>query len=796
MKKLIAATLGVVYLAVLLLGLILLFKPGAAVFYKKFPVEPGAVRRQDGLYALHLDVNTRFYNPDTLLLFENSAALDPVAQNILLEGGQTGIFALTEIGSRFIDLSYIPRDPAANHTILIRPRLLNSRTGGIITQILLLGIIAFLAAALRNPEKRAALLGSPLGVFRLWLALFDRPRNPARAAAQQRWLQAAADILWVVYLYALMEWIFMVTRPSFMDLLGFWPKVKILLLAALPAALVGLLSLLIFALLHRLLAPALPWFGRYSRHIPAAFLAACLALILFDNFTYTVLRFGIVTSRGLVRVTYGIGFVLLFLYILKKFAAARNNFRIRLLAASLLSLSLLLAAFAYQSPAAQRAAQSQSGAASARPNIILLSSDGLNAENLSLYGYERDTTPFLRELAATSLVGQNHFTNAAHSMGSDTALLTGKSPFTTRVLYPPDTLKGSDKYEHLPGLLQLQGYRSVQLGVDHYVDARQIDFQNAFSEVNCRNIEAASLLEGLKGRGYGDAIYLLDDIVSRMQTRLAHIFFIQDMVNPLTQVTQPAFSTTTDADRLDCLENYLAEAAAGSQPLFAHVHLMETHGGYFYPPERVFSAGKEQTEYWMRDFYDDAILNFDRQVRSLVDVLVKNGQYEHTVLVIYSDHAQGYLTQKRIPLLIHFPGGDFAGQLTANTQNLDLAPTLLDYLGLPVPDWMEGSSLLQPVDPARIILAGGTRKASRQDNNLFSLSAASVKPPFYQFSYLTAVQCSRWHSINLDQLNMKSDWVSSAVDPCPGSQPAAPEQIREQVGGWLRDRGYDLPAGW
>jgi len=121
---------------------------------------------------------------------------------------------------------------------------------------------------------------------------------------------------------------------------------------------------------------------------------------------------------------------------------------------------------------------------------------------------------------------------------------------------------------------------------------------------------------------------------------------------------------------------------------------------------------------------------------------------------------------------------------------------LLDYLGLPVPDWMEGSSLLQPVDPARIILAGGTRKASRQDNNLFSLSAASVKPPFYQFSYLTAVQCSRWHSINLDQLNMKSDWVSSAVDPCPGSQPAAPEQIREQVGGWLRDRGYDLPAGW
>lgn len=796
MKKLFAAALGAIYLSALLLGLVLLFKPGAAFFYTKFAVEPGAIRPQDGLYALRLNVNTHFYDPETLLLFENGAALEPATQEILLEGEQIGIYALTEIGSRFIDLSFSPSEPAASRAILIRPRLLNSRSGGALTQVLLLGIIAFFAAALRNPDKRATLLGSPLGAVRLWLALFDRPRKPAPTAALQRWLQTAADVLWVVYLYALMEWLFIVTRPSFMDLLGFWSKVKILVLAALPAALIGLLALLVFALLHRLLAPALPWFGRYSRHIPAAFLAACLALILFDNFTYTVLRFGVVTSRGLARVLYGIGFVLLFLSILKKFAAGRNDFRLRVLAASLLGLSLILAAFAYQRPAVQRAASAQTGDPAARPNIILLSADGLNAENLSLYGYERDTTPFLRELAATSLVAQNHFTNAAHSMGSETALLTGKSPFTTRVLYPPDTLKGGDKYEHLPGLLQLEGYRSVELGVDYYVDASHIDFQNAFSEVNCRKVEGASLLQGLKGRGYDDAIYLLDAIASRMQTRLAHIFFIQDMVNPLTQVTQPAVSNTTDADRLDCLENYLVEAAAGSQPLFAHVHLMETHGEYFYPPERVFSAGLQQTEPWMRDFYDDSIFNFDRQVRALVDVLIENGQYEHTVLVIYTDHAQAFLTQKPIPLLIHFPGGAFAGQVAANTQNLDLAPTLLDYLGMPVPDWMEGSSLLQPVDPSRLIIAGGTYNADLLSTGFFAISEDTRKPPFYQFSYLTAVQCRNTYRINLTSLTMEGGEVPGTVEPCPGVQPAASGQIREQAGGWLRARGFDLPAGW
>lgn len=791
MKKIVPIFLGAAYFALLLFSLILLIKPGAALFYGKYTLDPAAISAQDGLYLLNFEINTRIYNPDTVILYENGAELEPATQPVVLAREQTGIFTISEIGSHFLTITFLPRESDANYSIFIKPYLLNGNTGGLLIQVLLVGLAAFLVYCLRDPHR------CPLswGFLKIRQGLFNRPPRSDTAAEGNLWLQSAADIVWVVYLYTFMEWVFMVTKPSFMDMLGWWDKIKILLLAALPAILAGLLALLAFYLLNHLLAPALPWFGNYSQHIPAAFLAACLALILLDNFTYTVLKFGVVTSTGLVRVLYGLMFVGIFIYLLRKLAASRPNYRSRLLAFGLFSLAILLAGASFQDQNAQSDQNRQTSGPATRPNIILLSSDGMNAENLSVYGYERDTTPFLRELARTSLVAENNFTNAAHSMGSETALLTGKSPFTTRVLYPPDTLKGSDKYQHLPGLLQSDGYRSVELGVNYYVDASQVDFQNSFSEINCRVVVDKSPLQRLKDYGYGDATYLLDDIAGRIKSRLAHIFFLKDMVNPLTQMRKPASSNTTDADRLNCLENYLREGKTSGQPLFAHVHLMGTHGEYFYPDDPVFSAGQEQTKGWMTDFYDDAILSFDRQVQNLVATLVANGQYENTILIIYSDHPQLFVTTKQIPLIIHFPGDQFAGTLAENTQNMDIAPTLLDFMDLPIPDWMEGSSLLQPVGPTRLIIAGGTYSAGLLSPGFYAISDEARKPPFYQFSFLTAIQCRNWYRVNLVDLSMTSGEVSSPFAPC-SVQGDSPQDVRQQVGAWLTARGFTLPAGW
>lgn len=606
----------------------------------------------------------------------------------------------------------------------------------------------------------------------------------------------------MAFFYILMEWIFFVTKPSFMTILSLGEKIKILLIAGFAAAAISLLTLPLFFLLDGILSPVLPFFRKIACHIPAAFLGACLSLILIDNFTYTVFKFGIVNSTTLVRIVYALVFLILFAFILRKIAAdtalaikqPSNRFTART-AIVLCGVALLLTLFSYQPNDVASAAVKQKTAAATNPNIILLSTDGLNADHMSVYGYGRETTPFISQLAATSLISENHFTNAGHTMGSETAVLTGKLAMSTRVLFPPDTLKEADKYEHLPGVLKQMGYRSVELGVPYFVDANTIDFQNAFDEINCKQNTTNQTSNPWMGLGYDDDFYLLTTVTGRINDRLGHIFFVKEMENPMAQVTGTS-EDISDEQRLDCLETYLTESKHSGQPLFAQVHMMGTHGFKFDPAVQVFSTGEEQTQNWMTDFYDDSILAFDDQVKQLVQYLKDNGQYDNTILVLYSDHGQHWTSLKKIPLIIHFPGDQHPGVVNENTQNIDIAPTVLNAMGIPKPTWMQGTSLLAKPDPERLIVSARTSIMGPESTGEFAIIEELVKPPFYQFTEMTVIQCQRYYLINLEKMSWGTGEIAGYSHPCSADALDSQAVIRGKVGDLLIRLGYNLPANW
>jgi hypothetical protein len=64
------------------------------------------------------------------------------------------------------------------------------------------------------------------------------------------------------------------------------------------------------------------------------------------------------------------------------------------------------------------------------PNVVILSSDGVNAENMSVYGYARETTPFLDSKAAEFAIFEFSFANSYGTYGSMASMLTGMSPIT------------------------------------------------------------------------------------------------------------------------------------------------------------------------------------------------------------------------------------------------------------------------------------------------------------------------------------------------------------------------------
>ena len=796
MKRAFQLTLGVVYLLVLVFSLIVLTKSGASEFYKKQPIDVQNLTREGNAFAYQFGVDTQYYNPETILILEGQQVLTPASSQVVLAGG-SGTFGIKSIDQNQITILMVPNtptDPKTNghsYSIYIRPYLISSNLGGLVFLLLLLGLIVFLASSLVDTQKRKLLFGSSFGVLKLYLNLFDRPIHDSKAALKKTqskpglWLikRSAITAVLASFLYVFMEWVFYITKPSFMDVLTLAEKVKILLITGLALSLFSLFILASIFLLDILLTPVFPSFRKYAFHFPAVFLGTCLCLLLLDNFTYTIFKFGILDSTMLVRILYGLGFVGVFIYFLKILAAAKEQtekqFLDKIASAAAIILfagALILAGFSIKLDNRGIAQVGQNSSAENKPNIILFGTDGVNAANMSVYGYQRDTTPYIAELAKSSLLSQNNFSNAGSSLGSDTATLTGKSPVTTRVLYSPDILRGANEYQHLPGILKSNGYRTVFLGEPYYDDVNAANFQNAFDVVNCANNPAVTTSILFSGYAFDNEIYFLTNLEVRIADRFEHIFFIRDMKNPFIQVNQTETQSMDDQKRMGCLLSALSRAKQTGQPVFVQVHLEATHG--------------------MSDGYDDGILDFDTEVKGLVQYLKDNGQYNNTILILYTDHAQKYITTNKIPLLFHFPNDQYAAVITQNTQNIDIAPTILNYLKIDQPGWMEGSSLLGNLEPNRLILDPSYIQIIQSTEGRMYIPPDTIKPPFYQFGSLSVIQCQNWFTFDLQKMTVSQGMVTNYVNPCPADSLDSLEVIRGKVGKILTRDGFNLPGNW
>jgi len=605
-------------------------------------------------------------------------------------------------------------------------------------------------------------------------------------------------------LYIFMEWLFAITRPSYMNNLGLGQQVQVFLFAS------GLLGIVCFLLLSPLAVLSfLPRLKPYQNTLikiglllPALIFAA-LILILVDNFTYTLYRFGIVSTTGLSRVLYILGFllaaILCYRSLLGTMHGLSQHIRVRkwspkwifglLIGALLLFIAIpaITNRFGISTTPIARAAE-----AAQRPNILLITSDGVDANHMSVYGYARDTTPNLRALAGSALVAENAFSNAGPTAGSVIAIYTGKYPAETRLLYPPDILKGVDAYQHLPGILRSLGYKTAQFTLPHFLDAYELNLLDGFDEANGRSAVQSQFLSAANRVLPSDYAVFTYDLSNRLLDRLRHIFFLKRMTNPYDLVAGKP-GRFVDQQRLESLRQALTTA---EKPVFVHIHLMVTHGDTFEPPQQKFSAGQEveDQEPWSVDFYDDTILEFDRDIGNLVKDLTEQGLLDKTVLVIGSDHGQKWDQLQRLPLIFRFPNGQHAGRLQANAQNLDIAPTLLDYLGVDQPDWMSGQSLISGELKQRPIFGVSSQGQEPDQDGEFVVNWEKISAPFYQFGELTLVDCQTWFRLDLTDLDWESGIVAGSTAACPPDSVITDEVAFQLMVEHLAENGFDVAS--
>jgi len=605
---------------------------------------------------------------------------------------------------------------------------------------------------------------------------------PSSKQSNHNWRTLIILTIYSAYFHAFMEWIFFVTKPSSLSIISLFEKLKVLFITSGIVALTLLVCLFVFSLpalivRHPVWRPRLHWL---SDLIPA-FMLSVTALIMLDNFTYTVFSFGIISTEGVWRIPYAVGFII---FIGWTTLLIQRRVRKRRTPASYFALGLLiLSGIVILSVALNHGAnltvkRDPLKSSATRPNILYLMGDGLNAQYLSLYGASDDTTPFIKEMAKTSLLAENAFTNASGTTASTTSILTGREPTDVKVYRYPDVLDGNASFQHFPGILKREGYETVEIGTAYYLDAHELNLLDGFDIVNSQPQNELTLTAIRSVLGNSPSVFFTSTILGRARERLLHIFFVQAMVNPLDEVYNPKIGKT-DQQRVQEVFDLLDHA---DQPVFIFAYFIDTHGPHFAPDKKVF-ASSETNEDWNQAQYEDSILSFDGSVQQIYDHLAKTGQLDNTIIVVSTDHGYKYTTYNRVPLLMHFPKDAHAGIRKNNTQLIDIPVTLLDYLGIPKPEWMSGMSFLNNEAPA--------------DRQIISVTAGSptkIQPPFYQIKIVQVQICQRSYFLNVQVNSFYTGTPIGYVSPCDKKLLPPDNDIHKKILDYLKDHGYDISS--
>src|SRR5262249_29472187 len=137
-----------------------------------------------------------------------------------------------------------------------------------------------------------------------------------------------------------------------------------------------------------------------------------------------------------------------------------------------------------------------------------------------------------------------------------------------------------------------------------------------------------------------------------------------------------------------------------ARPFFCWIHLYDAHAPYDMRKEQFGNRFEQEP-------YDSGIAVEVQQLTRVLQFLKDRQLQDRTLIVIAGDHGEGlgehgeeehgnlvYDTTIRVPLVVIASGKCRAGHRVAQPVSLvDVAPTLLDMLGLPAPKVMRGRSL-------------------------------------------------------------------------------------------------------
>jgi arylsulfatase A-like enzyme len=389
------------------------------------------------------------------------------------------------------------------------------------------------------------------------------------------------------------------------------------------------------------------------------------------------------------------------------------------------------------------AASPEEAAADNVLNVVLITLDTTRADALGTYGQRLPVSPNIDRLAAEGTQFVQCVSSAPSTLPSHSTLFTGKQPYVHGVRANSGFVL-SDANVTLAEVLRERGYATAA-----EVAAPVLGVQTQISQ------------------GFDRVRDLSSEDVERKSIRVRH----QGDIREVLIDEREADDITKHGIR------FINENR--EKKFFLWLHYFDAHQPYS-PPDRFSEISLESP-------YHGEIRYVDEQVDRILKQIEGVGLRERTLVVVTADHGEGlgehsedthvhfvYDSTIRVPLLLWGAGVPRGLKISSLVRTVDVAPTILDLLGLPPMDGVQGLSL-------RPLLEGASR-----DLRLVGYGESIESHVTFGTSILRYVREGRWkyiHKVEPELFDLTTD--PSETHNLATAHPEIVERLRARLTGLI-----------
>ena len=353
---------------------------------------------------------------------------------------------------------------------------------------------------------------------------------------------------------------------------------------------------------------------------------------------------------------------------------------------------------------------------SGSPNLVLISLDTLRADHLGCYGYERLTSPNLDEFAERATLFETAMSTASKTAESHMTMFTS----LYAAVHGIGTLAGADEpgveipvlgsgIRTLAGILYDRGYATAGYHSGGFMRSK-FGFSKGFE-----------LYED--GRFSHAINWLKENASERPFFLLFHTYNAHDPYTPKPPY-DAMFTENYDGRIVHDLERLKKMADSSEWPSYTQMYW-----------SLVDREDPRDVEHLIA-LYDGGIASLDATLSGLLATIEEYAP--NTLIVIVSDHGEEfgehgafvhrhvYGELLHVPLIIREPGQETGARIETPVSLIDLAPTVLELLGVERPEQFQGRSLV-PLISAKSSVSGSETAVPVRTELFSSLESAGLK---------------------------------------------------------------------